>query len=371
MRTTNWNIGALMQQQVSAKNWWWLLVLSILGFTGCKYDDLTMAAPNDNIRMAGSFIQNNYDTQLFYAALKKTGYDKEVNEKGPFTLLVPNDNAFREIGVTKATDFDKMNLDSLKRIVGYHILPRRLYVQDIPSNTADMRYATLEGSELYASFAPESVGKLGESDKLYFSGAKASRRDVAVANGVIHILDKVMKPQFEVSVQDWLAKRPAYSVFVAGLKKFGLWDELAGNGPVTVFVPSNAVLEKLGITSKTMEELTVDKYDGDVLFGAYIIYRKHFFISDPVIFAKINSGSGGITYKLRDNQHVAMFAAAEEYPTWLLAFNLSLRAGSGPFDGTLATASSNIQANMDFLCSNGLIHLTETGLLRPDQAIKK
>ena len=263
-----------------------------------------------------------------------------------------------------------MNLDSLKRIVGYHILPRRMYVQDIPSNSADMRYATLEGSELYVSFAPDVAGKVSEVDKLYFSGAKAIRRDVAVANGVIHILDKMMKPQFETTVQEWLTKRPRYSVFVAGLKKFGLWDELAQKGPITIFAPSNSALETVGITAQTLNELTTAKYDGDVLFGSYLIYKKHFFISDPVIFAKIGN-DGKITYMLRDNKHNATFSSAEDYPSWLLTFNLSIRAGFGPFDGYIGTIHSNIGANMDFLCSNGIIHTTESGLLRTDQAIKK
>lgn len=357
-------------QHINKRAWLWICMLFTLGFSACKYDDLTMPVANENLRPAADFIQNNYDTQLFFAALKRTGYDKEINTAGPFTVVVPNNQAFHEIGVFRAADFDKMNLDSLKRIIGYHILPRRLYVQDIPTNSVDVRYKTLEGSELYASLGSEKVGQVGENDRLYFSGAKASRRDVVIANGVIHILDKVMKPQFEVSIQEWLSKRVEYSVFVAGLKKFGLWDELAEKGPFTVFAPTNAALEKLGITVETLAVLSPEKYDANALFGAYIMYHKHIFISDGMVFNRINNKSG-FTYMLRDNKHIVSYSGNEEYPLWLLNFTIGIRAGSGPFDGIIASTSSNIQADVDFLCSNGLIHKVNTGLLKPEQAIKK
>lgn len=370
MKTTNWNRGMVFRKSHYTKSMLWVCMLLTMGFIACKYEDLTMPIANDNMRPAGDFIQNNYDTQLFYAALKKTGYAKEINTAGPFTVLVPKDQAFNEIGVFRASDFDKISLDSLRRVIGYHILPRRLYVQDIPTNSIDVRYVTLEGTELYASLGSDRAGQVGENDRLYFSGAKASRRDVAIANGVIHILDKVMKPQFEVSIQQWLTNRSEYSVFVAGLKKFGLWDELADKGPFTVFAPTNEALEKLGITQETLTDLSPEKYDAAVLFGAYIMYYKHIYISDGMVFTKINS-KYGFSYKLRDNKHIVSFSASEEYPLWLLGFGISIRAGNGPFDHVIGNTTSNIQADVDFLCSNGLIHKINKGLLTPLQAIKK
>ncbi|MFD2555507.1 fasciclin domain-containing protein [Sphingobacterium tabacisoli] len=345
----------------------WLLVLS---FSGCKYDDLTIAVPNENIRPAADFIKNNYDTRLFYAALRKTGLDIEINGEGPFTVLVPNDLAFNEIGVFRDADFDQMNLDSLRRVIAYHILPRRLYLQDVPTNSADVRYATLEGSELYASLGGMAQGAVVPSNKLCFSGAEASRMDVPLANGVLHIVDKVMKPQFELSIQDWLTKEPQYSVFVEGLKKFGLWDQFAEKGPFTVFAPTNKALEEAGITSLRLQEMVADNYLGDVLFGVYIMYQKHVFISDSDVF-QIISGKGTLTYKLKDGQHVMSFGASKAYPTWLMTYNLRLTESDYIFAPQVGQASYEVRAKTDYLCSNGVVHDLDKAMVKPNQALKK
>lgn len=344
--------------------------LLLLSLSACKYDDLTVAVPNENIRTAGDFIRNNYDTRLFYAALQKTGLEQEVNTDGPFTVLVPNDLAFNEIGVFRESDFDKMDRDSLRRVIAYHILPRRLYLQDVPVNSADVRYATLEGSELYASLGAIAQGAITPSNKLYFSGAEAIRMDVPLANGVLHIVDKVMKPQFELSIQDWLSKRSQYSVFVEGLKKFGLWEQFAQKGPFTVFAPTNKALEAAGITSETLQAMTAEDYIGDVLFGVYIMYQKHVFISDSDVF-QIISGKGTLTYLLKDGKHVMSFGASKVYPTWLMTYNLRLTESDYIFAPQVGQASYDVRSKTDYLCGNGVIHDLDKAMVKPNQALKK
>ncbi|WP_021191567.1 fasciclin domain-containing protein [Sphingobacterium sp. IITKGP-BTPF85] len=135
-----------------------LFMLSFFLFS-CEHPDLTVVVPNENLRPASDFIKNNYEMTLFSAALEKVGLASTLNEKGPYTVLVPTDAAFNELGIFRPSDFDKMNLDSLKKVIQYHILPRRMLLRDIPSNGVDVRYATLAGSELYASLG--SVGPNG------------------------------------------------------------------------------------------------------------------------------------------------------------------------------------------------------------------
>jgi len=344
--------------------------LFILLLHGCKHDNLTVPLPNENLRPAADFIHNNYEMRLFDAALEKTGLNVELNGNGPFTVLVPNDVAFNEIGIFRPTDLDRINKDSLRRMISYHILPRRLYVSDIPSNSVDFRYATLEGSELYTSIGSISPGALSPVNMLFFSGAKAIRKDVVLSNGVLHVLDKVMKPQFEKNIQDWLRDKKEYTVFVAGLKKFGLWDQLGGKGPFTVFAPTNEALETRGITMEFLTGAVPQNYIAEVLFGAYIMYDKHFFISDSQVFNVINS-NGNYKYHLKDKVHYMEYFANETYPTWKLSYNMKLRDNDTFYSIILADVTYSVAAKMDYLCSNGLIHDLDKGLVSPDQAIKK
>lgn len=326
-----------------------------------------MPVPNENIRPAGDFINNNYDMKLFAAALKKTGLTNVLNEDGPFTVLVPSDLAFNKMGVMRQTDFDRMNLDSLKKMLSYHIMPRKLYLADIPTNGVDVRYQTLVGTPLYASLAslPSSGGSL--VNDLYFDGAETNRKDIQVSNGVLHVLNKVMKPQFETTVQGFIAKDPSYSVFVEGLKKFGLWDQLATpTRTFTVFAPTNEALAKIGITSAILKDFAVEKYLGDLLFGGYLIYDKHFFISDADVF-RVISGKGQYEYPIKDTKLVLRFNSGVNARSYTLA----IRSDNGGTAAGYSPITFNNQAMMDYGCSNGVVHHLDKGLVKPAQAIKK
>ena len=342
--------------------------LSLLFFASCKHDDLTMAKPNENVRPAADFVKNNYEMRLFYAALQKVGYVDQLNGKGPFTVLAPTDEAFNNLGIYTAADFDKMNADSLKKVIGYHVLPRRLRVADIPTNGIDVRYTTLEGAALYASAASLNPNG-GALDELYFSGVEATRKDVVLANGTLHVLNQVMKPNFSKTTQQWLAQHAEYSVFVSGLKKFNLWDQLATQGPFTIFAPDNKALENVGITELSISAMDVGKYMGDLLFGIYILYDRHFFTSDGQVFAGINS-NGAYNYYPKNTTYYMTFGAGKMYPSFKLAYSLVLRTGPTSNDPPVAV-SGDITVKNDNLCSNGLVHHLSSGLVKPEEALKR
>jgi len=342
--------------------------MQILLLASCKHDDLTIAEPNENIRPAADFVKNNYEMRLFYAAIKKAGYVDELNGTGPFTILAPTDEAFNRMGVYSPSDFDKMNQDSLKKVIGYHLMPRKLRVSDIPNNGIDVRYATLAGSDLYVSRASTNPNG-GAENELYFSGSEVLRQDVVLANGTLHVLDNVMKPNFNKTVQAWLAGHPDYSVFVSGLKKFNLWDQLAGTAEFTVFAPNNEALKNVGITAASLNAMDVSKYQGELLFGVYLLYDRHFFVSDTQVFARINSNAS-FDYYLKNSSYYMTFGGGKLYPTFKLGYGISLR-NDGPTGSLINSATSTIVAKNDNLCSNGLVHHLADGMVKPEQAIKK
>ncbi|QEM14269.1 fasciclin domain-containing protein [Mucilaginibacter rubeus] len=343
--------------------------LLMLLFSACKHDDLEIAKPNENFRLATDFVKNNYDLTLFSAAVEKSGMAETLRGKGPFTLLAPSNSAFNEIGITKASDFDKMNTDSLKAMVQRHVLDQQLTFNQVPVNGVDIRYHTLAGTDVYAtlaSYAPNNSAY--PANNLYFNGSSVTRKDVSIANGIVHVLNKVMKVTPESTVQDWLAKRPQYSIFVSGLKKFGFWNKLSGTGPFTVFAPQNSVFEANGITEASVTTLDPAVYQGERLFGSYILNGKHFFISDFNVFYIINNEP---TYsgQLENDSWYFIISSERNFYTAAVSYSAHLQTAlSYPYDTYPAVTA--IPALTDNLTDNGLVHDMQGLLLLPEQALK-
>jgi uncharacterized surface protein with fasciclin (FAS1) repeats len=249
----------------------------------CKHDDLLVPKPNENIRPAADFIRNNYDFRLLYAALDYTGLVNELNGDGPFTILAVPDQGFNALGILTEAQVRNLNKDSLRHALLYHVLKkRRLKTTDIPTNGIDIRFETMAGESVYSS-------AITRDNSYYFDGARIVRNDIVLANGVLHVLNKMMQYQKGKTVKDFLAAQPQYSLFVAALKKTGKWDELSQRGPFTIFAPSNEAFTKQGLTLEAINELNPVIYNLDRLIGCYILYGKHFFVSDQAIFKAIGA----------------------------------------------------------------------------------
>ncbi|PYF71651.1 fasciclin domain-containing protein [Pedobacter nutrimenti] len=347
-----------------------LFLILMAGFSACKHDDYTVKKSNENIRLAGDFLKNNYDYTLFYAALDYTGILPQLNEKGPFTVLAPNNKAFIELGIQSAADIKKLNRDSLKQAMALHIISRSLRQSDVPVNTVNVEYQSLAGVPVYVSFGTKNPANPDEyewTSVLYFNGSRATRKDVQLVNGILHSLDKVMKRYPGKGVQQWLSDRPAYSIFVSGLKKFGLWDELAGKGPFTIFAPNNQAFTNMGISKADIDALDPGKYIGPRLFGAYIQYEKRYFLSDLNAFSFINNQNTYENFTRNGNSYFKWYAYGATHTISLADRKEFPSVGYGQSIIELATMGYR----MDNLCDNGTVQDLPELLVTPGQALKK
>merc|ERR1712194_508138 len=86
---------------------------------------------------------------------------------------------------------------------------------------------------------------------------KVKATDVLASNGVIHVIDTVLLPPGNI-VEVATDKSDTFSTLLELLTKQGvdLAETLEGDGPFTVFAPTNDAFEKLGEVDLTDEELT-------------------------------------------------------------------------------------------------------------------
>jgi len=115
------------------------------------------------------------------AALEKAGLLETLKEQGPFTLFAPPDSAFTALhrGVLDALMED---VERLRTVLLYHVLPGRLVSADVMR----MRSAkTMNGQDVHI---------LTSGASCLIDEAHIINADVPCANGVIHVIDKVLVP---------------------------------------------------------------------------------------------------------------------------------------------------------------------------------
>lgn len=120
----------------------------------------------------------NYYT--FVQMLKLTKLINMLYTKGPFTVLVPNNDAFGVIPSEKLSDL-LQHSKSMKVVLNYHIIPGAFdSKQLIKVSTLN----TLLDQEIQIKYA----------DGLLINKARVIKSDIIASNGIIHVINRVLKP---------------------------------------------------------------------------------------------------------------------------------------------------------------------------------
>lgn len=112
--------------------------------------------------------------------LKLTNLIYKLYENGPFTVLVPNNDAFGVIPHEKLDDL-LHHSSSMKEVLNYHIIPGGFdSKQLIKVSTLN----TLLDQEIQIKYAEEII----------INKAHVIKSDIIASNGIIHVIDRVLKP---------------------------------------------------------------------------------------------------------------------------------------------------------------------------------
>jgi len=116
------------------------------------------------------------------AALDAAGKTSMLQEKGPYTVFAPTDEAFAALPKGTVEELLKPeNKTKLGKILAYHVLSGKVMAADVKT----MKATTANGADL------DVVVKDG---KVTVNDATVVKADVAADNGVIHVIDKVLMP---------------------------------------------------------------------------------------------------------------------------------------------------------------------------------
>jgi uncharacterized surface protein with fasciclin (FAS1) repeats len=173
------------------------LAIAVSGCNGSNDNGNTAAADGNAAGVEGKTIAASLDANSkFVQAAKAAGLDATLAGPGPYTVLVPSDDAFAKLPDGMADSLMKPESKAeLTRVLTYHILPGTILVDDIGKaiDKADGKtvLATMGGDTLTAT---KDGGNIVFTDS---SGGKAtiSGDDERASNGVVHHVDGVLMPK--------------------------------------------------------------------------------------------------------------------------------------------------------------------------------
>jgi uncharacterized surface protein with fasciclin (FAS1) repeats len=94
-----------------------------------------------------------------------------------------------------------------------------------------------------------------EDGKVMIDGAEVILTDIETSNGVIHVIDAVLLPESR-DIVDIAVEDGRFTTLVAAVQAAGLVDTLKGEGPFTVFAPTDEAFAAL--PEGTVEALLAD-----------------------------------------------------------------------------------------------------------------
>lgn len=194
--------------------------------------------------------QATEDLSILVEAVVHANLVDALSAEGPFTVFAPTNAAFEKtleaLGVASVTDIPS---EDLAQILLYHVVQGKVMSTDL-SNTYVNTLNTQAPNGANVSLQVQTT------DGVKFGGVAAPVAvDVEASNGVVHIIDEVMMPK---NIVELALGNANFSTLVAalGATKVDYVGTLSGDGPFTVFAPTNEAFGALLDSNEDWNELT-------------------------------------------------------------------------------------------------------------------
>ncbi|WP_432713191.1 fasciclin domain-containing protein [Pedobacter sp.] len=299
------------------------LVATVL-FSSCKKDKDEVVQDKNIV----DIVVSNNNFSLLKAALTQAGLTDALAAKGSFTVFAPNNEAFAAAGFDTEAKIKAVPVATLKKILQYHVLGQQVTSSAIASanNTAAKTLADLD------------VFITKNSSGVFVNGAKVIEADIMASNGVIHVINTVLMPP-SGNIVEVAQANPNFSFLVAAVLRASqgstnVAQVLTGEGPLTVFAPTNQAFISAGFAN----EAAIRAADPATLTSilTYHVLASRVFSSDLTEGAKPATVNGA-------------------------AVTISLNGGAKVKGNKNTTAATISAANM--VTTNGVIHVIDQVLL--------
>ncbi len=306
------------------------LLMSGMLLASCSDDDDEDTTPE--VQSIIETAQGNDDLSILVDALTQADLVTTLEGDGPFTVFAPTNDAFQAL-LDSNPDWDGLSdidNDLLTTVLLFHVLGGA----EVASGDLSDSYVTT------AATGPNDEQltlQIDVTGGVTFNGSAAPvTTDVEATNGIIHVIDEVMLPP---NVVDFALNNDNFSSLVAALTRDDLTTEyvtiLTGNGPFTVFAPTNQAFQNLLDSNMDWNEL------GDIPVATL----------EAVLNYHVVSGANVQSSQLTDDQTVTT-----------LGGDLTVDLSSGAALETTGGQTVNISLT-DLQGTNGVVHVVDEVLL--------
>lgn len=304
----------------------------------------------------GTLVDIVVDTEalsILEAAVIKADLVATLNSDGPFTVFAPTDDAFVALldilgdNYNSLDDFDTMEeMALLKDILLYHVIAAEVKSTDLAAG--EVPTALPDNSiEVIASGDTFLIGDASDTD------ANITGVDIMASNGVAHTIDKVLLPQSAIdfvtqlqmkTIVETAVETDDLSLLVDALiqANAGLVETLNGNGPFTVFAPTNAafaaLLDSLGDDYNSLADFDTE---AEIDLLVYILTYH------------VVAGTAAFSTGLSDGQDIETFQGE----------NVTINIKDGTVHIEDATGENATVVIPDVEASNGVVHVIDKVLL--------
>jgi len=285
---------------------------------------------------------SNEDFSTLVAAVTEAELVEALSSEGPFTVFAPTNDAFAalleemEIGAE-----DLLASEDLSDILLYHVVAGEFDAASVIELVGDNDYVlvdTLNGTPVKVSVQDGAV---------FVNDSQVVAADVEASNGVIHVVDSVILPPSQTIAEivvdaASMGEDSEFTILLAAVLEANLAEALSGEGPFTVFAPTDAAfaaaLEALDVSA---EELLANPDLASILLY-HVVGGEEALYSNDVVAALDGMNDG-----------VSVDTLLEGDPIKVTANEM----------GIYVDGAQIIQT--DILASNGVIHVIDAVIL-PD-----
>ncbi|MCQ3935593.1 MAG: fasciclin domain-containing protein [Chloroflexi bacterium] len=261
------------------------------------------------------------------AAVQAAGLVETLKGEGPFTVFAPTDDAFAALpeGTVESLLLPE-NKQALTDILLYHVVSGKVMAADVT------------GLESAPTVLGKDIAIKVDMGNVYINDAKVIITDIETSNGVIHVIDAVILPPSDEAAEsntivDIAVADGRFTTLVAALQAAELVETLSGEGPFTVFAPTNDAFAAL--PAGTVENLL--KPENKQALTDILLYHV---VSGKVMAADVVGLPSAATVLGKD-------------------ITITVKDGKVFLNDTVEVIITDIEA------SNGVIHVIDAVLLPP------
>lgn len=186
----------------------------------------------------------------FAKVIDKSGYNGFLDAYGAYTMFAPTNTAVKAYLTQIGKTTDQLTKEEAQAIVKIHVIRDTLTTNSFKDGKLPL--VTMYGQYLLSGVTNGTEG----SSYTLNRQANITESNIKTGNGMLHILDAVLKPATKTIAQ-FVGDNPDYSIFTQALKETGYYDSLnvinenIDKRFMTLVAESNTVLAKAGFTDYT------------------------------------------------------------------------------------------------------------------------